>query len=83
MNGEQMTVVSTSKMHEGYDSRIGVSIKYDTYLDGIKIDRCFYANDKEGIIGVYAVDKNGDYIIENDCPQQEFLYGNVHIVRAS
>lgn len=49
------------------------------YLDGVMQTRCLMADDKKGVIERYAVDDNGDVIINGDELLTEIVKGEVCI----
>jgi hypothetical protein len=69
--------VSVNKGDPGYENYEGPHQK--PYLNGICQSRCFTADEEEGYVEVYAIDINGDYIIEGGCVKTERLYGKVEV----
>ena len=71
--------LSVRKNDSGYHKR---AYKFQTFLNGKKIDSCFTADDIEGFCDVHVKDSAGCCIIDGNHLKSARLFGNVEIVRS-
>lgn len=58
-------------------SKPETAMSYEIYLDGVKVENAFLADDVAGTVHRYASDKAGDIILVSGKPQIEILHGKV------
>ena len=71
---------SIIKQDKGYDSE---AYKYDVYLDDVKMEYVFTADEEEGFITVFNPDNVGSFLKSPpDKPIMKKLEGKVEIINA-
>lgn len=68
---------SVKKNDPGYDAE---AHKYTVYFNGEKLDNCFTADEEKGEAWVYALNRDGDFIIDNGEMATKCLSGKVTII---
>ena len=53
--------------------------RYEAYCNGEKVERCFEADEENGVCSFYKTDKDGKFIIINDELMTDKVYGKVSI----
>lgn len=72
--------ISIRKDDPGYHP---MAYKCEAYLDGVKLRRCFTADEEKGEVYCYEEDENGKIFIDPekpDCIKEIVLYGKVKVV---
>ena len=64
------------------ENTIMVGKRVTPFLDGVEQKDCIEADEENGVVIVFAQDKDGRYILEGDEIQTETRYGVVTVVPA-
>lgn len=70
--------VSVHKTDVGYSHE---AVWFNVYLDGVKLERCFTADEELGEAWVYKADENGKLIMAGGEVVKECLRGRVELRR--
>jgi hypothetical protein len=74
--------MSVRKDDPGYDPN---AVLFIPYLDGVKLDNCFTADEEEGKAYCFSLDKEGNQFIDKETNEiaEEILHGNIYFVDVS